>query len=110
MRGGGRRTLQSAIVLQHTEADWYDSRMLKPSDTPPAAPPPHAKRWLPWLALTTSICTLIYYYLNLRHWRNPGEDQMAVAFGIVVTTLLWGLLIVSSILNLKDRWRGKRHD
>lgn len=35
---------------------------------------------------------------------------MAVAFGIVVTTLLWGLLIVSSILNLKDRWRGKRLD
>jgi hypothetical protein len=73
----------------------------------PAKPAPVPKRWLPWLTLAMSVCTLIYYYLNLRHWNNKDEDEMALALTMLVTTALWAALIITSILNFKDRWRGR---
>jgi len=59
----------------------------------PAAPRgPH-----PWLAPILSIIAIcvavIWAYLQMRHWKEPDADYVAIAVNIVVTVVLWAVLI-----------------
>jgi hypothetical protein len=53
------------------------------------------------------IAFLIWCYVQMRHWREPGIDAMALATNICVTLLLWALLIAAIVLNRKEAHESK---
>jgi hypothetical protein len=65
----------------------------------------------PWLAPTVAIISIVvvvvWAYIQMRHWKEPGIDAMALALHIGFTLLLWTLLIVGLVLNLRDAYRAK---
>jgi hypothetical protein len=69
-------------------------------DIPRAVPPP-SKPPPPWLgpgiaiaALAFSIVfSIVWAYLQMRHWKEPEADYVSIGAIILVTVLLWGALI-----------------
>ena len=51
----------------------------------------------PWLTFTVGpALTVLWIYLNIRHWKDPNADYMAIAVNIVITASLWIGLAVAT--------------
>lgn len=56
------------------------------------------KRPSPWLApILTAIgivLTALWAYIQMRHWKDPDADYLALALNMVFTGVLWSLLAI----------------
>jgi len=73
--------------------------------TPPVKPPS------PWLAVSISATALVAFvvwaYIQMRHWSEPGADYVSMAGNIAFTLLLWAIFIWAALRNFKDARRAK---
>src|SRR5438128_1938708 len=63
-----------------------------------AAPVPSTVKgphpWLgPILTIVAIGVTVIWAYLQMRHWKDPDADYVAIAANIVITLVLWAVLV-----------------
>src|ERR1017187_3515588 len=67
-------------------------------------PPP----WItPVISIAAFVVMLIWDYIQMRHWKEPGIDAMALAINIAVALLASTLLAVAVIRNVRDTHRAK---
>jgi hypothetical protein len=71
---------------------------------PKKAPSP----WLgPVLTIVAILVAVLWAYIQMRHWKEPEADYVAIGAGIAVTLALWAILIWAAIRNLKGARRSK---
>jgi hypothetical protein len=90
------------VALANTP--WYTSGMEKEK-----APHP----WLPsGIAIAALVFTILFSvlwaYIQMRHWKDPDADYVAIAINIAVTLILWITLVITVWLNVIDARRAKR--
>lgn len=60
--------------------------------------------WLgPILTCIAILVAIIWAYLQMRHWREPEADYVAIATNILVTLILWVLLIIATVVTYRRR-------
>ena len=63
----------------------------------------------PWLTFgVATALTLVWIYLNIRHWKEPNADYMAIAASIIVTALLWTWLVAAALWNIRNGREARR--
>jgi magnesium-transporting ATPase (P-type) len=62
---------------------------------PTAHPAPSGPNpWLaPILSITAIILFILWAYLQMRHWKEPDADYVAIGANFAVTLLLWAVLV-----------------
>jgi hypothetical protein len=63
--------------------------------------------WGEIIAGTALIISGIWFYVQLRVWKEEGHDHMLTAANIVVTILLWLVLAIAFYQNRKDARRAE---
>jgi len=64
--------------------------------------------WINVAILSASlVALLVWIYIQMRHWKEPGVDAMALALNIIVPILLFLLCSASIWMNWRDSRRAK---
>jgi hypothetical protein len=69
--------------------------------------------WLPsGIAIAALVFTILFSvlwsYIQMRHWKDPDADYVAIAINIAVTLVLWITLVITVWRNILDARRAKR--
>jgi hypothetical protein len=65
----------------------------------------------PWLTPTIASLAFLFGcvlwpYLQIRHWKDPGEDYLSIWENIVLFAIAWGLLGWAVVRNIRDARRA----
>jgi hypothetical protein len=64
--------------------------------------------WLsPAIGLVGLLVTVVWAYLQMRHWRQPDADYLAIATTLTITAVLWATLLFAIIMNLREAKKAR---
>ena|ERR1035438_3445866 len=69
----------------------------------------------PWTATIIALCAvvlgcIVWPYIQMRHWKDPGVDYMVTATSIFITIILGLVLAWATYINLRDAHRAGRSE